>query len=114
MITDRNSGDETIVEIWVNCPDKETASAIADRIVGERLAACANIYPPIQSRYHWKGKVEHAREIPLLFKTRKSLFERLAEHVAAIHPYETPSVIGKEVQQVYGPYRAWIVEETSS
>lgn len=113
MIMDMASSDDTIIEVWVNCPDEETASTLADQIVGERLAACANIYPPISSRYRWKGKMEHAREIPLLFKTRHSLFKSLAERVAAIHPYETPSIIGQEVQRVHASYRAWIVDETS-
>ena len=62
--------DETIIEVRVNCPDEASASAIADRIVSERLAAAANIHAPISSRYHWKGRIERASEVPLVFKIR--------------------------------------------
>lgn len=105
--------DETIIEVWVNCPDGETAATIADKIVGERLAACANIYPPISSRYHWKGKIESAREVPLLLKTRQSLFDVLVEHVTALHPYETPSIVGVDVTCANAPYQAWLMGETA-
>ena len=44
MTTLSTTQDETIIEVRLNCPDEATASAIADRIVGERLAAAANIH----------------------------------------------------------------------
>ncbi|MGI9509231.1 MAG: divalent-cation tolerance protein CutA [Geminicoccaceae bacterium] len=104
--------DETIIEVWVNCPDKSAAADIAEAIIGERLAAAANFHPTISSRYHWKGSIESAQEIPLLFKTRQSLFAALARRIAELHPYETPSIIGKEVRHANASYRAWIIEET--
>ncbi|MDH3664959.1 MAG: divalent-cation tolerance protein CutA [Alphaproteobacteria bacterium] len=85
---------------------------MADAIVSERLAACANIYPPISSLYHWKGKIESTREVPLLLKTRQSLFDMLVERVTVLHPYETPSIVGIEVIQASAAYRAWLVDST--
>lgn len=105
-------GNERIIEVWVNCPDEQTAATIADAIVGERLAACANIYPSVSSRYHWKGKIETAREVPLLLKTRESLFDALAERVTRLHPYETPSIVGIDVKCANAPYRAWLIDST--
>lgn len=105
--------DETIIKVRVNCPDEATASAIADRIVGERLAAAANIHPPISSRYHWRGRVERAGEVPLLFKTRRSLFEALAARITELHPYETPGILGIEVALASRAYLAWLIEETA-
>ncbi|NJO35493.1 MAG: divalent-cation tolerance protein CutA [Rhodospirillales bacterium] len=105
--------DETIIEVWVNCPDEATASAIADRIVDERLAAAANIYPPISSRYHWKGRIERASEVPLLLKTRRSLFEALAARITELHPYETPSILGIEAALANQAYLAWLIDETT-
>lgn len=113
-MTEASTGpDATIIEVWVNCPDEETAATIADQIVGERLAASANIYPAISSRYQWKGSIECASEIPLLLKTRSSLFEKLAERVAKLHPYETPSILGAEVKDAYASYHRWLLDETS-
>ena len=49
-----------IVTVEINCPDAATAAAIAEALVGRRLAACANIHAPIDSLYHWRGRIERA------------------------------------------------------
>ena len=104
--------DDAIIEVRVNCPDQQTAEALADVIVGQRLAAAANIYPLVSSRYHWQGKIETASEVPLHFKTRKSHFDKLAQRVTERHPYETPSIIGIEITTVTAAYRTWLIDET--
>ena len=113
MTTLSTTEDETIIEVRVNCPDEATASAIADRIVGERLAAAANIHAPISSRYHWKGRIERASEVPLVLKTRRSLFEALAARITELHPYETPGILGIKVVSVNESYRTWLIDETA-
>lgn len=113
MTTIPKGREVTIIEVWVNCPDEQTAATIADAIVGERLAACANIYPPICSRYHWKGKIESASEVPLLLKTRQSLFDNLVERVTMLHPYETPGIVGINVTFANAPYQTWLIGETA-
>ena len=47
---------ETLIVI-TNCPDEETANAIALAVVEEKLAACVNILPRVQSIYRWQGVV---------------------------------------------------------
>lgn len=113
MTTLSTTQDETIIEVRVNCPDEETASAIADRIIGERLAAAANIHAPIRSCYHWKGRIERVSEVPLLLKTRRSLFEALATRITELHPYETPSIIGFEAALANRAYLTWVIDETA-
>ena len=59
-------------------PDAETAGRIAQTLVDEKFAACANIVPAIQSIYRWKEKIETAGEVLVFFKTtrdRQSTFE---------------------------------------
>jgi uncharacterized protein involved in tolerance to divalent cations len=51
-----------LLDVWINCPDADHARRIADRLVEARLAACANIYPPIESVYRWRERIERARE----------------------------------------------------
>jgi periplasmic divalent cation tolerance protein len=105
--------NETIIEVRMNCPDEATASAIADRIVGERLAAAANIHAPIDSCYHWKGRIGRASEVPLVLKTRRSLFESLAARITELHPYDTPCILGIEVTLVNQTYLTWLIDETA-
>ncbi len=37
-------------------PDAETARKISNQLVAEKLAACANILPSVESIYRWKEK----------------------------------------------------------
>lgn len=101
-----------MIDIWINCPDLETARKISDALVSARLVACANIFPEIQSSYHWKGHIEHESEVPLLVKTRAENFNLVAEQVREIHPYETPSIIGVPVEFVNADYLQWVYSET--
>ena len=104
---------EALLDVWVNCPGVEHAERIADHLLAERLAAAANIFPPIKSRYHWKGTIETKDEVPLRLKTRASLFETVQERITALHPYETPGILGIEVTSINAVYRDWLLSETA-
>lgn len=101
-----------LVDIWINCPNAEVARSIGDALLDARLVACANLFPTISSAYHWKGAIEREDEIPLLVKTRRALFEVVAERVTELHPYETPSILGVPIELVNADYARWVVEET--
>ncbi len=93
-----------MIEIWINCPDRETARKISDALIANRRIACANIFPEIESCYRWKGRIENESEVPLVFKTREENFAQVVEDVRKLHPYETPSIIGVPVEFVNDDY----------
>ena len=100
-----------LVEIVINCPDRDTATRIAERLVEARLAACANIGSGIDSIYRWRGAVERAAEVPLRVKTRAGHFDAVAAQAAALHPWEEPAITA--VAFVATPsYRDWVLAET--
>lgn len=101
-----------MIEIWINCPDQETAGKIAEVLIGKRLVACSNIFAEIQSSYRWKGRIETEPEIPLVVKTREENFSAVVEEVRKIHPYETPGIIGVPVEFVNEDYLSWVYSET--
>lgn len=70
---------------------KEEAERIADALVGERMAACANLFP-VKSVYWWKGKVEKADEVFVMMKSRAADFDRIAARIKEMHSYELPVV----------------------
>ena len=105
---ERNS----LIDVWVNCPDEASARSIAEACVGARLAACANIMAPIASVYRWKGAIEREPEVPLVLKTRMALFDAVCEKVRALHPYEVPSIVATELNRVEPAYAAWLAAET--
>ncbi len=100
------------IDVWVNCPDRETAGSIADALVAEKLVACANILAPIASVYRWKGAVEHEDEVPLVLKTRAALFADVSARVVTLHPYEVPSIVATELPLVEKAYGEWLLAET--
>lgn len=102
----------SFVDVWVNCPDRAVAERIAQACVAERLAACANILPPVSSLYRWKGAVEHAEEVPLLLKTRAGLFEALCAVIKPLHPYETPGIVATAIVDADRTYCDWLDQET--
>ena len=103
-----------LIDVWINCPDEEVAQKIADALISQRLAACSNIYAPISSRYHWKGDIEFASEVPLLVKSRGDLFDRLCEIVRSLHPDDTPSIVGVPIEYIDEDYARWLMEETEA
>jgi periplasmic divalent cation tolerance protein len=107
-------GPTDLVTVEITCPDAASARAIAEALVAGRLAACASIGAPIESRYHWKGDIEQAAEVPLTLKTTAARFPALAAAARALHPYETPSILAHPVAAVTDDYRAWVVAETAA
>ena len=101
-----------MIEIWINCPDEQTARTISETLLANRRIACANTHPPVQSAYRWKGAIENEAEIPLVVKTRAEYFSAVADEVRALHPYETPSIIGVPVELVNRDYLEWVYAET--
>ena len=54
----------------------EQQAEVAKKVVGEKLAACANILPALRSIYRWQGKIQDENEVLVLLKTRRQQFER--------------------------------------
>lgn len=101
-----------IIKIWVNCPSEDIADEIADHLLEQRLISAANRYAAISSRYIWKGRIETAREVPLLMKSRTDLFQDVAAAVRKLHPYETPSILSIKVDQANEEYLDWMMTNT--
>ena len=102
----------TVLLCLCTCPDVACAYTIATALVEERLAACVNQLPGLQSVYRWEGKVERAEEVLLLIKTTRDRLPALTARVQALHPYELPELIAVEAAGGLAPYLAWVAEQT--
>ena len=101
------------VLVLTNCPDEESANAIALALVEERLAACVNILPRVQSVYRWQGAVESATEIPLFIKSTAANYPALEATIRNRHPYQVPEIIALPVTHGLPAYLDWIASETT-
>ncbi|MFN3535796.1 MAG: divalent-cation tolerance protein CutA [Desulfatiglandales bacterium] len=100
--------------IYMTAPNKEEAKRIGRILVEERLAACVNIFPEIDSFYWWQGKLEDEREAVVVAKTTEAQRERLVQRVVELHPYECPCILSFKIDGGYEPFLNWIGEETKS
>jgi len=89
-------------------PDQDTASRIAEALVEQRLAACVNIIPAVQSVYRWQGKVQRDDEILLIFKTSEHVWHHIERVMLELHPYELPEIIAVPIQRGQADYLKWI------
>jgi periplasmic divalent cation tolerance protein len=99
--------------ILVTFPDAETARRIVTTLVEERLAACGNLVPGVESIYRWQGAVETASEVLVLLKTENSRYEALESRLKELHPYEVPECLALTVAEGSLPYLRWLNESVN-
>ena len=104
---------EKIVLLLCNAPTA-CAADLARAVVGERLAACVNLLPEVESVYHWQGQLESAREIPLLCKTTRAALPALIDTLTALHPYEVPEMLAWPISDGLPAYLNWVADEVIS
>ena len=90
---------------------KEEAHRIAQALLNARLAACLQIFP-IESFYHWEGKIERGEEFRLEIKTRREHFRSIEKLITDLHSYQVPEIIELPVSNGSEEYLRWIDGET--
>jgi periplasmic divalent cation tolerance protein len=105
---------EPVLLVLSNLPDRQRALELARALVDERLAACVNVLSGCASIYRWQGAVETADEIPVLIKTRQSLYPQVEQAIRRLHPYELPEVIAIPVVAGLPAYLQWVCAQTDT
>jgi periplasmic divalent cation tolerance protein len=101
------------VMIYMTCANSDEAKRLARALVGERLAACANILGPVRSFYWWDGAVQDDGEVALTAKTTPALVDALTARVCELHSYDVPCVVALPLVGGNGEYLAWIGAEAT-
>lgn len=95
--------------VLVTCSSLPEARKISRSLIQKHLAACVNIHSaPLESLYHWKGKIETAREHLLLIKTTTRRLKALEREVLRLHPYETPEFLVLSISSGSRAYLRWL------
>lgn len=103
---------ENVLIVMTNCPDAEVADRLARTLVEQKLAACVNRLPAVDSIYRWQGTVERAVEVPLLIKSTRERLPEIQEAIRVLHPYEVPEIVAIPVVAGLPSYLRWVVDET--
>lgn len=99
--------------VFITVDSKKAADRITNVLIEKKLAACVSSVPRVVSVYRWKGRVERAKEILLVAKTRTSLVGKLISEVKNNHPYEVPEIISIPIGRSNPDYLNWIEKETA-
>jgi periplasmic divalent cation tolerance protein len=99
---------DNYIVVLVTVSGKKEAEYIAQKLLEDKLIACANIIGPVSSHFHWEGKLEQAEEFFVLIKSRLDLFEELSERVKILHSYEVPEVLALPVIKGSKAYLDWL------
>jgi len=93
--------------------DRDAGTALAQVLLERRLAACVTVGAPVESLYHWRGRIETGTEVPLTIKTRAALYSKVEAAIRELHTYEIPEIVAVPVTHGYVPYIGWLADETT-
>jgi periplasmic divalent cation tolerance protein len=96
--------------VFVTCENRQQAEQIAQAVVSEKLAACVNILPGIQSVYVWEGQLTSSEEVLCLMKTTQGRFTQLQDRIRALHSYQVPEIVAATIEQASRAYEDWVDE----
>ena len=104
--------DTTAVVLLTTIGATADVGPLARALIEERLAACVNVLPPMQSFFRWEGTVQGDEERQLVIKTSSARLEELQSRLRSLHPYELPEMLVLSAR-ASDDYLAWILESTS-
>lgn len=96
--------------IFITVSSIEEAEKIAQGLLGKKLVACVNIIDNLKSLFWWQGKIDHAKEVLLVAKSKKTKFTSIIRLVKSLHSYEVPEIIAIPLVAGEKKYLRWIDE----
>ncbi|MBI5180654.1 MAG: divalent-cation tolerance protein CutA [Nitrospirae bacterium] len=100
------------VVILVTTPSIDDARKIGNTLVEEKLIACANIIPQVESIFYWQDKVRNEKEALMIIKTQKKLIDKVIKRVKSLHSYTVPEIIALPIIKGSKDYIKWVKEAT--
>jgi periplasmic divalent cation tolerance protein len=100
-----------ILFLYVPCRDVAEARKLATALLEEKLIACANILPAMESVYRWEGRIENGQEALLILKTAQALHEKAAVRLKELHSYKVPCIAALDITAMNPEYQNWLLGE---
>ncbi len=100
------------IVVFVTTKNLSEARRISLGLVKEKLAACVNIVPLVESVFAWKGRICREKEALMVIKTRSTVFPRLERKIKSLHSYTVPEIIALPIKKGSKDYLAWVRQST--
>jgi len=104
--------DPEYVLVLTTLPSDADAREFARTLVEERLAACVNLLPLMESIYRWDGEIQQDSERQVIMKTSRPRVVALWERLRELHPYDVPEFVVLPIVDGNDAYLRWIGEGT--
>lgn len=98
--------------IYTTCATSDEAEAMGQLIIDSKMAACVD-YWPVDSMFHWEGKLKKISQVMIIITTFESKLDDLTELISKHHSYSTPLVAGMDVRRINRPYKEWMMQEVA-
>src|SRR6476646_7479403 len=103
---------DNFIEIQWTAGSIDEARKIARYLVQERLVACAQIIPWIESIYMWNNQLETAQESKVVCKTILENFKTIERVILENHSYQVPEILQTQIVGGNQAYLDWLSEAT--
>ncbi|MDD5605463.1 MAG: divalent-cation tolerance protein CutA [Dehalococcoidales bacterium] len=97
--------------ILITTSQDEESQLIARVLLEQKIAACVNIIPQINSLFWWKQSIDQEKESMLIVKTRVKLIDEVVRLIKEVHSYEVPEIIALPIIGGNCDYLEWIDHE---
>lgn len=101
------------VILYITAANKEEGDKLAQNLVRQRLAACANVIDGLSSYYWWDGAVQNDRECLVIAKTVEDKVDAATGLVKSLHSYDVPCVVALPIVAGNPDFLNWIQAETA-
>jgi len=106
-----------LIEITWASATLDEARKVSRFLVQEKLVACSQIIPWIESIYMWDENIETAQESRVVFKTRKECLPKICDTIKKNTRYEIPEILWRPINDEgnlggLDTYLKWIDEST--
>ena len=93
--------------VLVTTQNERDANTLAEILVCQKVAACVNIIPHIQSVFEWEGKVSKETESLMVIKSTADAYPALEATIKAHHTYSVPEIIALPITFGSAEYLSW-------
>ncbi len=97
------------IEITWTSGSLDEARKIARRLVEEKLVACAQITPWIESIYIWNDQLETSQESKVVLKTTLDQYELVSKTIREHCSYEVPEILYHVIDGGNAAYLDWVL-----
>lgn len=102
------------IVVFITAKNVREANQISTKLIEGKLVACVNIIKGVNSIFRWKGKVDQAKEVLLILKSKKSCLPKIVKKVKKYHSYDVPEIIALPIIGGSKDYLNWVKENCSA